>query len=82
MSQLELGGSLGPKDLFLTAFIAPEEWIMKKGLKEERIWVWAGALPFTSHLMLGKSIKTNSFSLHLLIYKLELMVLAYLTALF
>lgn len=81
VSQLEVGNSLGPKDPLLTALIVPEVWVMGKALKEEqKIWVCAGTL----HLLATEcwANQLNSFSLHLLIYKLELMVLAYLTALF
>lgn len=54
---------------------------MGKALKEEqKIWVWAGTLHLLATLRWANQL--NSFSLHLLIYKLELMVLAYLTALF
>ena len=80
MSQMGTHGFLGPADPSLVTLIVPEVWVMENS---SEIGVENAGLgrrsAFTSHLMLGKS---NSVSVSLLMYKLELIVLVYLTLVF
>lgn len=77
-SRMGARGFLGPS---LVALNAPKLWVMETALKEAyKMQVWAGALHLLATLCWPNQL--NSAGLSLLIYKLELIVLAYLTGLF